>query len=94
MSVTINDLRAEVAGLNKQYKKTRKTAVRFDVYSAYGRNEIVIKDNMSGGIISTLTRSGSPREVLDELYYKIPYLKKEVRSAHLRSNMYRKKAGK
>lgn len=94
MGITTKDLQYEVANLNKQFKKTRNTAIRFDIYSAYGRNEIVLKDNMSGGILTSLTNSGSPREVLQELNYKFPYLSKEVRSAHLRSNMYYKKRGK
>ena len=68
--VTINDLRSEVSRLNKNYKKTNKTAVKFDISSAYGGHQVVLKNNKTGGVTQITYGYQTPRETLSDLYVK------------------------
>lgn len=65
--VTKKDLQNEVKDLNKRFKKSKNSAVMFDIHSAYGGNQIVLKDNKTGAHNSITYGYGNPREVINQL---------------------------
>ena len=91
MSITYKDLAKEVDLLNKKYKKSDKTFVKFAVSRAYGGNQIVIRDNKSGGVQEVTYGYRSARETMNDLRLKMPSLKRDLDYFHKRSIGYRKK---
>lgn len=90
--VTEKDLRREVDLLNKKFKKTDKTAVKFAISSAYGGHQIVVKDNRGGGVTEVTYGHKSPREVINDLEKKpMNSLRYTVDRHHKHVMSYRKK---
>lgn len=69
MAITIKDLRNEVALLNKKFKKTNNTAVKFDINSAYGGHQIVLKTK-GAGVNEVTYGHHTPKETINSLEKK------------------------
>jgi hypothetical protein len=92
MRVTEKDLRREVDLLNKKFKKTNKTAVKFAISSAYGGHQVVLRNNKSGGVREVTYGHKSPRETLEALEKKpMQFLRYDVNRFHRDVMSYKKK---
>ncbi len=90
--VTLKDLKNEIGLLNKKFKKTNKTAVKFDITSAYGGHQIVLKDNRSGGVRELTYGHGTPKETIQALEKKsMASIRYDLNSFHKHAMSYRKK---
>jgi hypothetical protein len=88
--ITVTDLRNKVEELNKEFGKTRRTAIRFDVSGAYGGYKIVLVDNRTGGQKEITYGYQSSRETLNDLEKKYIHLKHDVKAFHEYAMSYRK----
>jgi hypothetical protein len=90
--VTLNDLRKEIGFLNKKFKKTNKTAVKFDISSAYGGHQIVLKDNRSGGVKELTYGHNTPKETIKSLEKKsMSSIRYDLNNFHKHAMSYRRK---
>ncbi len=86
------ELKDQVKILNKKFKKTNRTAVKFDIYSAYGGHQIVVKDNKTGGVKQITYGFDRPQKVLDNLERKdFKSLRYEMNRFHNYVMSFRKK---
>lgn len=82
--VTQRDIDERIDFLNKRFKKSNRTAIKFDKYRAYGGTQIVLKQNKPYGSGQKSITQGfqSPRECLNDLDRYDKYLSSSVKSFH------------
>lgn len=81
MSYTFKNLQSEVDRLNKQYKKSDKTAVKLKVDCAYGGYKVVVKQNMpyGSGVASVTNGFQTAKETAFDLFQRERDLKNELK---------------
>jgi hypothetical protein len=74
MRVTVKDLERAVKDLNKRYKKTDRSAIKFDLEGAYGGYQLVLRRNRKyGGGVMQVTYGFLPKRELMEKIRSLGY---------------------
>lgn len=81
--ITLKDLYNKVDQLNKDFKKTDRTYIRFKLSQAYGGTKLVLVSNKGGSITDITYGYNSKRETMERIN-KLNYaeLKRRVINFH------------